>query len=123
MPAGSGDDIFVEFERGQKSYAGVTRVVRELQLAIRGGTGGQGRRGAAPAPVRVDWLGGNWPDHAGAAPVFNEYNRQVAANFTAFLKTMESRKRDSPYAGDQSCIPCRPAPGILVKLRGSIVAA
>jgi len=37
MAADSGDDIFVEFERVQKSYDGVTLVVKDLNLAIRRG--------------------------------------------------------------------------------------
>ncbi len=34
MAAGSGDDVFVEFERVQKSYDGVILVVKDLNLAI-----------------------------------------------------------------------------------------
>jgi len=37
MAAGSGDDVFVEFERVQKSYDGVILVVKDLNLAIRRG--------------------------------------------------------------------------------------
>ena len=69
------------------------------------------RPGAGTAPVQVDWLSKKWPDHPEAAPVFKEYDRQVAASFTAFLKTMESQKRDSPYAGAQRCIACHAAAG------------
>ncbi|MEE8436536.1 MAG: cytochrome c family protein, partial [bacterium] len=85
--------------------------VLRIRLTIRPGTGGQARRGAVAPPVQVDWLNDKWPDHAGAAPAFKEYNRQVAASFTAFLKTMESQKRDSPYAGAERCITCHVAAG------------
>jgi len=37
MAAGSGNDVFVEFERVQKSYDGVILVVKDLNLAIRKG--------------------------------------------------------------------------------------
>ncbi len=37
MAAGSGDDVFVEFERVQKSYDGVILVVKDLNLAIHRG--------------------------------------------------------------------------------------
>ena len=37
MAAGSGDDVFVEFEGVQKSYDGVILVVKDLNLAIRRG--------------------------------------------------------------------------------------
>jgi putative spermidine/putrescine transport system ATP-binding protein len=33
MAAGSGDDVFVEFSRVQKSYDGETLVVKDLNLA------------------------------------------------------------------------------------------
>ena len=37
MAADSGDDVFVEFERVQKSYDGVILVVKDLNLKIRRG--------------------------------------------------------------------------------------
>ena len=85
--------------------------VLRIRLTLPPGKGGPARRRAVPPHVRVDWLTDKWQDHAGAAPAFKEYNRKVAASFTAFLKTMESQKRDSPYAGAQRCIVCHAAAG------------
>ena len=69
------------------------------------------KAGAKSTPsATVDWLKGNFPDHADAKAPFEAYDRKVKALFFAKLETMKKQEAESPFLGAEACKDCHARP-------------